>query len=108
MRHNSTFDLQAQPDVSPSPTYHRLRTIGHHVGCCCEVCFIYLERAIEKYLPGFFPVDPLELRLRQMEQENLGLRMENERLRDKIKVVVLPQQSPMKKPTEYRGVNLGS
>jgi hypothetical protein len=108
MRHNNILDLQAQPDVSTSPPYHRRRAIGHHVGCCCEACFVYLERAIEKYLPGFFPADPLELQLRQMEQENLGLRKENERLRDKIKVVVLPHQRPMRKPSEYRGVDFGS
>lgn len=73
MRDHTIFKHQAQPDLSSSLPYRRLRAFGCDVGCTCEACFAYVERAISHYLPGFLPPDPLEL-------ENADLRAQNERL----------------------------
>lgn len=80
MRDNTTFEHQAQPDLAARPPYRRLRAIGHTVGCACESCFIHVERAIERYLPGFFPADPMELRLREQDRVIAALRQEVARL----------------------------
>lgn len=80
MQNHTTFDHQAQPDLASLPPYHRLRSIGHNVGCGCEACFVHIERAISRYLPGFLPPDPLVHRLKEIELENTELRALIERL----------------------------
>lgn len=77
MRNNITFEHLTQSDLPP---YHRLRSIGHNVGCVCEACFVLVERAISQYLPGFLPPDPLVRRLEELERENAELRSQNEQL----------------------------
>jgi hypothetical protein len=90
--------------------YHRLRAIGHVVHCTCEHCFVHIERVIEQYIPGFFLLDPLELRLREVEHINAELRRENARLRTALKGAVLPTscQPPATKSAQvtYRGVDV--
>lgn len=77
MRTIITFEHLAQQDLPP---YHRLRSIGHNVGCVCEACFVHIERAICHYLPGLLLPDPLVQRLKELEQENADLRSRNEQL----------------------------
>lgn len=103
MPKNITFPVEEQPQP-----YRRLRAIGHTCGCCCEACFVYVERAIEKYLPGFFPADPLELRLKELERANIALRRENDSLRREMKESALPLSShvPATISDRYQGVDL--
>ena len=77
MRNNITFERHAQYDF---PAYHRRRSMGHRVGCGCEACFVFVERAISRYLPGHLPPDPLVQRLKELEGENAQLRSQNEQL----------------------------
>ena len=101
MPHNNTFG-----DEGP---YLRLRAIGHTVGCTCEFCFVFVERAINRYLPGFFPADPMELRLQEAEVAMLVLRSENERLRQALKAAAVPTEPRQTQPADnrsYRGVAL--
>ncbi len=102
MRDNTAFEGQAQPDLVSLPRYLRHRAIGHPIRCAGESCFVHVERAIERYLPGFFPTDPLELRLREVERLNAVLRQENERLGNEIKEGALSTscQHPAKKPAD--------
>lgn len=83
-------------DFACSPAYRRLRAIGHPPGCTCEECFVFIERVIQKLFPGFFPADPLELRIKEMEKENAELRDENERLHKAIQTAEPRIREPLK------------
>lgn len=69
-----------QLGFSASPTYLRRRAVGHDVDCGCEECFVFIERAIQRYLPGLLPPDPVAHRLRELEMANAELLAQNERL----------------------------
>jgi hypothetical protein len=80
--------------------YRRLNSIGHLLGCCCEVCWPLIERAIQNYLPGFLPGEPEDPRIVELEEINRVQREEIRHLRTEL------ARRPAQSPTETRGLDV--
>jgi hypothetical protein len=84
-------------------SYRRLNSIGHFPGCVCDKCFVLIERAIRRYLPGLLPDVLADPRILELEMITCKQREEIHRLRTELDC-----RAPMKAqgPTEKRGLDV--